>query len=598
VSGAASNPAYAFAGALVDELARGGVAELCVCPGSRSTPLAIAAERTAGLRVRVHLDERSAAFFALGLARASRRPVALVCTSGTAAANFLPAVVEANLAGVPLLVLSADRPPELRECGAAQTIDQLRLYGSQVRWFCEAPVPDGSPGLPRVARSLACRALAESRGPRPGPVHLNLPFREPLEPGEDDLAPDAEAAQARAGRTPYTEAWCAPAAASEAQIDALVALARACPRGALAAGPLDATPDDARAAAAFARAAGWPLLADPLSQLRCGPHLPHAPVVATADLLLRHAPFAAESAPDALLRLGAPPTSKALRLWLERTPPRALALVDPAGGWSDPSRLASLHAALPPSALLGPAAERLLAAQGGPRESAWLARWRAADARASEALAEGIAAEPALLEPRASRALAEALPDGALLFVASSMPVRDLDAFLPASPRRLHVLANRGANGIDGTVSSALGAAASGAGPTALLTGDLAFLHDAGGLHAARTQGIPLVAVVLDNDGGGIFSFLPIAALGERVAFERLFRTPHGLDLVRVAEAFGARAERIGSAEHLRTAAKDAFALGGAHVLVVPVDRDRNVAHFRALAAAVARAAAALPAGA
>jgi 2-succinyl-5-enolpyruvyl-6-hydroxy-3-cyclohexene-1-carboxylate synthase len=589
---AASNPAQAFASALFDELARCGVTDACICPGSRSTPLAVAAERTRGVRARVHLDERSAGFFALGLARASRRPVALVCTSGTAAANFLPAVVEAHHASVPLLVLTADRPPELRECGAAQTIDQLRLYGPHVRWFAEAPVPEAGPDALRLARALACRAFAESQGVRPGPVHLDLPFREPLEPGEADLAPGSEQALAhgRAGGAPYTQACLGDAAPSDAQVEALVALARAHPRGAIAAGPLDATAAEASAIAAFAQAAGWPVLADPLSQLRCGPHVAGAPIVASADLLLRHAPFAERAAPEAVLRVGAMPTSKALRLWLERTAPAHVALVDPHGEWSDPSRLASHVFRARPAALLGAASERLRAQGRAPRESEWLAAWLAAEARAARALSEAISAEPSLLEPQAARALAEALPEGALLFAASSMPVRDIDAFLPASTRALRVLANRGANGIDGTVSSALGAAAAGAGPTALLTGDLAFLHDAGGLLAARSQGISLVAVVLDNDGGGIFSFLPIAALGERVAFEKLFRTPHGLDLCRVAEAWGARSERIESALHLRTAAKDALAHGGAHVLVVPIDRDRNVAHFRALASAVGRA--------
>jgi 2-succinyl-5-enolpyruvyl-6-hydroxy-3-cyclohexene-1-carboxylate synthase len=589
---AGSNPAQAFASALFDELARCGVTDACICPGSRSTPLAVAAERTRGLRARVHLDERSAGFFALGLARASRRPVALVCTSGTAAANFLPAVVEAQLAGVPLLVLTADRPPDLRECGAAQTIDQLRLYGVHVRWFAEAPVPEAGPAALRLARSLACRAVAESRGARPGPVHLDLPFREPLEPGEADLAPGAEAALAhgRADAAPYTISCLEDAGPSEAQIDSLVSLALAHERGAIAAGPLDATPAEAAAIAAFARAAGWPVLADPLSQLRCGPHAQRAPVLATADLLLRHAPFAERAAPDVALRVGALPTSKAQRLWLERAAPEHLVLVDPHAGWSDPSRLASRVVRAHAAALLGAAAERLRARQPAPRESGWLAGWQRAEARAARALAEAIAAEPALLEPQATRALAEALPEGALLFAASSMPVRDLDAFLPAGPRALRILANRGANGIDGTVSSALGAAAAGDAPAALLAGDLAFLHDAGGLLAARAQGIGLLAVVLDNDGGGIFSFLPIAEQRERVAFEKLFRTPHGLDLRRVAEAYGARSERVDSALHLRAAAKDALARGGAHVLVVPVDRDRNVAHFRALAGAVARA--------
>jgi 2-succinyl-5-enolpyruvyl-6-hydroxy-3-cyclohexene-1-carboxylate synthase len=592
----APNRSHAFARALLQELARAGLRQVCICPGSRSTPLVAAAAAEPALRCWSHLDERSAGFFALGLAKAAREPVALVCTSGTAAANFLPSVVEAHHAGVPLLLLTADRPPELREWGAGQTIDQLRLYGGCVRWFAEVPLPEAGGAMLRYARALACRALAECRGAPAGPVHLNLPFREPLEPAAvagdvpaDLAARDALAAFGRAAG-PYTQASRPAPAPGEAEVAALARLARECPRGVLAAGPQDAGPELGAAVARFARAAGWPVLADPCSQLRCGPHLPDAPVLAASDLWLRDERFAARAAPELVLRLGAAPTSKAFRLWLERHPPRHLLWLGLEAGWSDPSHLLSQHWRVDPAQLLGAAAERL-----APRreDGGWLRALEAAERVAQAALEAELAAEPALLEPRAVRELGLALPEGALLTVSNSMPVRDLDAFLPSSPRALRVLANRGACGIDGMVSSALGAAAAGAGPAALLTGDLAFLHDAGGLLAARRHGIPLAITVLNNDGGGIFSYLPVAEHAREVAFEEHFRTPHGLDLGPVARAFGAGYARVASPEHYRTALKEALAAPRTTVLEVPVDRDRSVAHHREIAAAVSAALAA-----
>ncbi len=580
-----ANPAHAASAELFAALADAGVAQVCVCPGSRSAPLAIAAAQTPGLRVWTQIDERAAAFFALGLAKTSRMPVALVCTSGSAAANLLPAVVEARYSGVPLVLLTADRPPELRGVGAGQTIDQTRLFGSHVRWFAEAALPEPGAATLRHFRSLAERALAQALGPPAGPVHLNLPFREPLEPA-GPLA-GAAAPEPRALAGPRLERRAAPPA--EAEIDALCRLARERERGVLACGPLDLRPGAAAAIARFAQLAGWPLLADPLSQLRCGAWTAEAPVIASSDLLLRDADFAARHAAELVLRIGASPTSKALRLWLEGHPPDELVLIDPERERHDPSGLATRVWHCDPELLCAAASERL--AGPPPRRSPhWLASWRRAESQAALALDEAFADDAALLEPNAVRALADELPDGALLVVSNSMAVRELDAFLPASRRALRVLGNRGASGIDGLVSTALGCAAARAGATLLLTGDLAFLHDAGGLLAAHRHALSLAVVVLDNDGGGIFSYLPIAAQAERVHFEELFRTPHGLDLAPIAAAYGATAVRIGSLAHLRSALKDALVRAGVTLLVVPVDRDRSVEAFRARAAAVAAA--------
>ncbi len=581
---AAPDAREAFVAAFFDELQRSGVDHVCVSPGSRSTPLAVAAARCSGLRCWSHLDERSAGFFALGLARASAAPVALVCTSGTAAANYLPAVVEAHYARVPLLVLTADRPPELREWGAGQTIDQLALYGRHVRRFVELPVPEPGPGPLRYARSLACRAVAEAMGPPAGPVHLNWPLREPLEPVSDRhgavdfAAGDTLAGVGRPSR-PYAEVRIATPRVSEEQRSELVALVRGHERGVVVCGPAPPVPGLAQAVAELARKAGWPMLADATSQLRRGPHCANGPVIAHADLLLRDAEFAAGHAPEVVLRVGDTPVSKAQRLWLEAAPPKHLLLVDPDGGWNEPSHLASGVLRVDPLTLCRDLAREL----GEPRESEWLRSMLAADRIVGRAVTRAISAESALLEPRAVQELARLLPDVALLYVSNSMPVRDLDAFLPACERPLTVLCNRGANGIDGVLSSALGAAAAGRGPVVLLTGDLAFLHDLGGLLAAKRHDLSLTIVLLNNDGGGIFSFLPIAEYGEAVDFEDLFRVSHGLDFSHAAALFGMDYSRVQSWPEFRAAVERSMASVRTSLIELPVERDANVQHFREL---------------
>jgi 2-succinyl-5-enolpyruvyl-6-hydroxy-3-cyclohexene-1-carboxylate synthase len=590
---AAGNPAYVFAAALFEELARAGVRDVCLCPGSRSAPLAVAASREPGVRTFAHVDERAAAFFALGLAKASRAPVSILCTSGTAAANLLPAVVEAHYAQLPLVVLTADRPPELRDCGADQTIDQVRLFGSHVRWYAESAMPEATEGMLRYARALASRAVAEALGPPAGPVHLNLPFREPLEPRAASRGAQGVGSGVGArgrGERGWANTRRAPIAPTPDLVTGLAERAARCPRGVIACGPLDAGPDFAESLGALARRAGWPILADATSQLRCGPHVEGAPLVAHADLLLRDSRFAAAHAPELVLRVGAPPVSKALRLWLEHHAPAQFWLLDPDGSARDPSHLASDLLRVDLTLLCSRLARALEARAAPPGGDAWLQAFLRADRRAADAIERRLAADDALLEPRVVRELAEALPDDALLYVSNSLPVRDVDAFLPVSSRPLRVLANRGANGIDGMLSSALGAAAAGAGPVALLTGDLAFLHDLGGLLAASRHGVAAAIVVLNNDGGGIFSYLPIAAHGAAVDFEANFRTPHGLDLAPACRTFGVQHVRVTSWDHLRFALKEAFASERCAVIEVPVDPEQSVAQHRALFDAVARA--------
>lgn len=588
-----ANRNAAFAGALLDELARSGVQHVCVSPGSRSTPLAIAAAATPGLRVWTHVDERAAAFFALGIAKATRTPAALVCTSGTAAANFLPAVVEACQARVPLVALTADRPPELRDWGAAQTIDQVRLFGSHVRWFTELPLPEPDAGLLRHVRATAARAVALAAGPPAGPVHLNVPYREPLAPAP--VAADRAAlaalddAVAREGRdgAPFLRV-AAPARAPEPElVRELAAAVRRCPDGVLLAGPDDRDPAVAAAATRLARAAGWPLLADGASPLRRGPHVADALVCGAHDSFLRSERFAAGHPPALVLRLGAPPTSRAAALWLDAA---ELWLADPDDGFADPTRRAARLLRADPTALCHALAAELERTPPPDRPPAWLRDFATAERRAQATLERAIAAAPALFAPAVVRALAGALPEGAALFASNSMPIRDVEAFLPPAAKRLRVLASRGANGIDGIPSTALGAAATLGAPLALLTGDLAFLHDAGGLLAARRHRLSALIVVVNDDGGGIFDHLPIAGFGAGVDFEALFTVPHGADLAHATALAGGRHGRVTEASALGPALAAGLERPGLDVVEVPVERAANAAHHRALHAAVVAA--------
>jgi 2-succinyl-5-enolpyruvyl-6-hydroxy-3-cyclohexene-1-carboxylate synthase len=506
--------------AFADELVRSGVRHACTSPGSRSTPLVLALVRDGRLAVHSHVDERSAAFFALGIAKATGAPAVITCTSGTAAANFLPAVVEAHEAGVPLLVLTADRPPELREVGAGQAIDQLKLYGAAARWFFEVGNHDASaePWL----RALACRAVHATLGSagRPGPVHLNFPLREPL------VAPP-ELPAGRGGRSdgePWLLRRSSPAVPSDEQLARYAAWVASHPHGVVVAGRAEhGQPALAEALARFAGAAGWPLLADPLSWARRG-----GAAVAHYDALLRCEPFAAARRPTGVLRVGDLPTSKPLRAWLAALDAEQVAF-DPEGVWHDPGATLWTVLGADPAATLDALAERVR-----PGDAGWLEAWTRADAAAGAAIDDAL--REGLGEPRAARELGALLPSGATLFAASSMPVRDVETFVGARADPPRVLAHRGANGIDGTVSAAFGAAAAGDGPVVLLIGDVALAHDLGGLLAAKRLGLALTIVLVDNDGGGIFEFLPVA--GATDAFEQHVATPTGLDARRIASLF------------------------------------------------------------
>jgi 2-succinyl-5-enolpyruvyl-6-hydroxy-3-cyclohexene-1-carboxylate synthase len=539
--------------AFVDELVRGGVSDACTSPGSRSAPLVLALARAEGLRAHSHVDERAAGFFALGLAKATGRPVVIACTSGTAAANLAPAVIEAGEARVPLIVLSADRPPELREVGAGQTIDQIKLYGSAVRWFFEVGNHDVDDARVRWARMLACRALAEACGEKPGPVHLNWPLREPLVP--------AAAVEVLGGR-PGRAAWVTRERPVLPGADLGAVVERAA-RGVIVAGRSE---QPLRELPALAQACGYPLLADPLSGARSG-----EAAIAYYDLLLRDPAFADAHAPEVVIRVGDLPTSKPLRGWLERLARARQIAIDPAGAWQDPNARLELSLRADPAALAPPPAT----------DPGWLARWRVADERAATAIAQTVGDE--LSDLAVARLLGAGLADDATLFVASSMPVRLIETVWPARATPPRVLCNRGANGIDGTLSSAFGAAAGARGPVWTLIGDVAFAHDVGGLLAARRLGLDLTIVLLDNGGGAIFDLLPIAAATD--VFEQHVATPTDLDFEAIARAYGVEYLAVESLGALRAVL--AGDLTGSRLLHVRTSRADGLALQRRLTAAI-----------
>jgi 2-succinyl-5-enolpyruvyl-6-hydroxy-3-cyclohexene-1-carboxylate synthase len=574
-----TNRNTALASALVEELARCGVRRAALAPGSRSTPLGLALWRQPAIEVAVIVDERSAGYFALGAAQASGRPAAILCTSGTAAANLHPAVSEADEASVPLIVLTADRPAELRGIGAGQTIDQLKLYGSAVRWFCEVGNHEADDAGLLHFRSVACRAYAAARGePRPGTVHLNVAWRDPLgpEPHPEDVTATSPLALEGRGERPLTAVASDPPLADEALIDELAERVSASPRGLVVAGrQLDERL--AGPVASLAERAGYPILAEPTSQLRLGDH-DRELVVWPYDAIARLRP--SELAPELVVRFGDMPTSKALRQWLASLPGLRQVVVDPAFGWNEPSNQAETIVRAEARSLASGLADRL---GGGPQH--WQAAWLEAGRQAAAAIEAELEALEEPTEPGAHAVLARLYADGDLVYTASSMPIRDQEAFVPSAATRARFLCNRGANGIDGLISSGIGAAAVSGRPTWIVTGDLGLFHDMNGLAALRHASAPVRIVVLNNDGGGIFEFLPQAEQLDRDEFEALLGTPLGLDPARIATVYDLPHVRVERLDRLADAAGQGTAL-----IEIPVDRRRNVGLHRRIAERVGEA--------
>jgi 2-succinyl-5-enolpyruvyl-6-hydroxy-3-cyclohexene-1-carboxylate synthase len=505
--------------------------------------------------------------------------------------EFAPAVVEAGLSRVPLVVLTADRPAELRDRGAPQAIDQDHLYGRAAKWFAELPLLDGAPATLAHWRWVAGRAVAVAAEGPAGPVQVNVPFREPLLPDGPLAQSDSRPADALA--TPFAHVVRGRRTLDDAELDALATRLAGARRGLIMAGP-DPDPSLPAALAELARLTGFPILADPLSGVRTGPH-DRSHVVARGDQLVRPGPWLDAHVPDLVLRTGAMPTSKPMLELLARVRPELIVL-DGDAGWREaalvPATYVHADAAATARALAAHGAVRVAA----PRE-AWAADWIEADRAAGVAMGWWLDTRAEPFEGSPWPVLADALPDRGVLWASSSMPVRDMDAWLPSTDRAITVCSNRGANGIDGVVSSALGSAAVADGPVALVVGDIAFLHDLNALVAARLHGLSATIVLVSNDGGGIFSFLPQAQPGVPVAgsglpehYEELFGTPHGIDVGPIVRALGGEHRLVDGAAGLEAAIRASIGRPGVRVIELRTDRARNLELHRDLAATVRRA--------
>jgi 2-succinyl-5-enolpyruvyl-6-hydroxy-3-cyclohexene-1-carboxylate synthase len=557
-----------WGGVLVETLARCGVAHAVLSPGSRSAPLVFAFARHPRIESIPVLDERSAAFFALGLAKKSRQPVALVCTSGTAAANFFPAIIEAHESGTPLVVLTADRPPELRDCASGQTVDQQKIYGGYVEFYHELAVPEASEPLLRYLRQTVAQACAHAQG---GPVHLNCPFRDPLVPAEDGTARtlakeiDEEFFAHLEPVMPVsaTATWQSPAGA----------------RGLIVAGP-QIVANPAAYVAAIVKAAemlGWPVLADALSPVRHHAGV-RATIITTYDAILRSAQAARELAPQHVICFGGWPVSKVLRGWLEQVQAEML-MVSPGSANRDVLHGRTRH--------LHVSAENFTVTASPVADPTYATQWSRAEAAARASLDGVLGSTDELFEGKAAWLLASHLPEETPFFVASSMPVRDVEYFWPAHGRRCEMAFNRGANGIDGTLSTALGVAHAADRPAVLLTGDLALLHDTNGFLSRPKFRGSLTVVLINNRGGGIFEHLPVAQFDP--PFEEFFATPQEADFGKLCSAYGVAHVLVRDWKHF-TGLVSVLPASGVRVLELRTDRRRDAAMRKKLFAEAAEA--------
>ncbi|WP_458189267.1 2-succinyl-5-enolpyruvyl-6-hydroxy-3-cyclohexene-1-carboxylic-acid synthase [Haladaptatus sp. NG-WS-4] len=556
-----------WAETIVAELAASGVESVCLAPGSRSTPLTVAFAGHDDVHVFSHLDERSAAFFALGRAKRTGRPTPLVCTSGTAAANFYPAIIEADRARVPMLVLTADRPPELRDSGANQTVDQQKLYGDAVRWYADLAEPEAEPRKLRSLRTTAARAIGTATGTPAGPVHLNVPFRKPLEPTEvpGDVPADFDDDYSLAGEGrdgPFVRVSPGvPELDAETLARTAVEVADA-ERGLVVVGPADRPTPARDVLGDLADATGFPVLADSLSGHRFGHD---RAIVGGYDSYLVPDVTDDWPDPDVVLRFGASPTSKVLRQYLERTDARQF-VVDSAGGWREASFTATELVVAGPTRF----ARRLSETLDASANDGWTGRFERADACHWNVLE----ASDEHFEGNVLAAVAELLPDPTTLFVSNSMPVRDLDRFGKPRPADVTVLGNRGASGIDGIVSTALGAGSATDDPLVLVTGDLAYYHDMNGLLALERCGVDATIVEINNDGGGIFHMLPIESFDP--PFTDQFKTPHGLDFEPTGDIYGFEFDRVESLSAFREQFQTSLDTPGTQVIEVVTDAETS----------------------
>lgn len=552
----------AYVASFVDELAQNKVRHAVVSPGSRSTPISLLLAEHPNIEVHINVDERSTAFFALGLAKALREPVAIVCTSGTAAANFYPAIVEAYYARVPLIVLTADRPHELRHVGAAQAIDQIDLYGKHVKWSVEMALPENSPEMTNYVRTIGARAVALAANQPAGPVHLNFPIREPL-------VPYMEKVKEYQGESfsPTVEIENGIRTLLPSQFEALANTLAESKRGIIVVGELQ---DETvrKAIVALAEKLAFPILADPLSSLRSGDHL-QTQIVETYATFLRDDKVKEVLCPDLVLRFGAMPVSKSLLLFLKKNRQAKHLVVDAGAGWREPAGLATNMIYCEERTFCQAVLEKL----ENSTDQKWLQLWQTVNQATKRGLAS-IRDEVELSEGKLFLLLNELMPENSTLFAGNSMPIRDLDTFFFTNEKNITLLANRGANGIDGVVSTALGVSTV-LENTVLAIGDLSFFHDMNGLLAAKLQKQNITILLINNDGGGIFSFLPQAS--EKDYFELLFGTPHGLNFAHAAELYQAKYNKVATWEEFQQVFTSSFSVPGLKIIEVPTERETNL---------------------
>jgi 2-succinyl-5-enolpyruvyl-6-hydroxy-3-cyclohexene-1-carboxylate synthase len=551
----------AYLAAFVAELVYSGITDVVISPGSRSTPMALVMAEHPDLHVHIHVDERSAAFFALGIAKSSNRPVAILCTSGTASANYFPAIVEARYSRVPLLVLTADRPHELREVGAPQAIDQIDLYGKHVKWFAEMALPENSTNMIRYARTVCARAVANCLEAPAGPVHLNFPFREPLIPRlDEDLFNNTERPNG------YVKVLNGELMISDKELQDIAHRLEGKEKGIIVCGNI-ADDQFAKAVSRLSETLKYPILADPLSQLRSGVHN-FENIIDSYDTFLRNEDAKSFLKPDVILRFGAMPISKALTIFIKENPAADQLVIDGGGGWRDPVALSTDMIFCNESLFC----EKLSSFATVHSDQKFLEDWRNVNNLTKENMAS-VRDIAELSEGKLFYQLAQMVPEGATLFVGNSMPIRDLDSFFLHNEKSIKIMANRGANGIDGTVSTALGAALYSK-SLYLVLGDLTFFHDLNGLFAAKQFNIDIHIILINNNGGGIFSFLPQAEHPKH--FELLFGTPLDIEFEHAVKMFNGHFVKVTDWDQLQEEMRNSIGATGIHVYEVKTKRDRN----------------------
>ncbi|AVQ99703.1 2-succinyl-5-enolpyruvyl-6-hydroxy-3-cyclohexene-1-carboxylic-acid synthase [Oceanobacillus iheyensis] len=557
----------------VDELSKNGVTDIVISPGSRSTPLAMTIAEHSDIKEWIVIDERSAAFFAMGIAKKTGRAVALVCTSGTAAANYFPAIVEANYSRVPLIVLTADRPHELRDIGAPQAIEQLKLYGDYVKWFQEMALPEASENMLSYVRNKSARAVFMANEGNPGPVQLNFPFRDPLVP--DFSIENLWSNQSSDPRNHTVEG---KKQLSTNQITSIIEKLKGKGRGLIVCGP-QTDQELAQAVTQVAEAWGLPILADPLSQLRAGEHAKDL-IVETYDAIFRDETLRNKLRPDYIIRFGAMPVSKHYLFYVNENKDIPQFVVENYTGFREPT--GNNTEFIFSDAVLF--CESLLSIEYTPeQDKGWLEDWQSMNQVAKKHLLAEDGAE--ITEGEAVRALVDVIPEASSIYVGNSMAVRDLDTFFFTTPKHLFILANRGANGIDGMVSSGLGAAITGD-PVTLVVGDLSFYHDLNALLIAKQYKLNITILLINNNGGGIFSFLPQSQ--EKKHFEVLFGTPVDIEFKHAVQMYGGMYASAGTEEELKAVLYDSYQYKGLSVVEVKTDRETNTSWHRSKWKAIA----------